>query len=1038
MYARFLQNHVLANLAFVLVLVIGFLAYQMLPRQQDPSINFNWVQITTILPGASASDIEQRVTEPLEDAIRNVSDIKFASSNSREAVSSILVRFEDIDTRTYDKRIADLRREIQNAESDLPQEAEDPKIFELTTANAFPSATVAVVGNANDETLRQQAYQVQKDIKRLDGADRVDAVGLQDPELQVNFDPEMLQALGVAPVQLANTVAGYFRDSSAGTLTLGNQSWLVQIDGTDADPALLAQRPLLGVDGELAIERLARIERARQKARQLAQIDGRPSVILAVMKKENANTLELLERIKGYLDQRNQLTEVTGVELVLVDDQTIPTRDSISIMQNNALIGLLMVLVVAWLFLGTHIALLTAIGIPFILAGTFWVLSGIGETLNVTVLLGVVIVLGMLVDDAVVMVESIYYRLQRGVAPLQASLASLKEVGAPITTAVLTSIAAFLPLMLMPGILGDFMRVIPMVVCIALAISLIEAFWMLPAHVMVVRVNFTNPGRIQRLRNKLTHGLQIAYIRLLIKALRRPALSLLIAVVPFVVAVGVVAGGKIKMDFFASDPLRLFYVNVEMPPATPLELTMKTVAAIEQRVRAKVREGEVRAITSYAGQMFTETEPKLGDQYGQVLVGLHPKTEALRSVDQMIDAVRESVTAVAGPVNTSFLRLAGGPPTAKPISIKVRGDDYPQLTEAAQTLRQIMATIADVTDIEDDASKGRYELLLNLDQDAMTRSGLDPEQVRRTLRLLVDGEVVADMRDQGQKLEVRVRAQPQSLDDLDQLLNFRLPLPAGGSIALAELVEQQRHQALGNIRHYNFRRAITVEADLKPGGIDTVSANELVVEAWQQQALAYPDIDLDFSGELDDIQESLDAIGVLFLFGVGLMYLILGTQFRSYFQPLMILVTVPLAFTGVVFGLMITQNPLSLFTMYGVVALAGIAVNAAIVLISAANSRLDNGMGLQHATLYAARRRVVPILITTLTTVAGLFSLAVGLGGKSLIWGPVATAIVWGLIFSTLLTLFVIPLLFRLTMPRSAVKRHAIAQQRRADKALVR
>ena len=199
MYARFLQNHVLANLAFVLVLVIGFLAYQMLPRQQDPTINFNWVQIYTVLPGASASDIEQRVTEPLEDAIRNVADIKFASSNSREAVSSILVRFEDIDTRTYDKRIADLRREIQNAKDDLPQEAEDSNIIEINSANAFPSATVAVIGQADDETLRQQAYQVQKDLKRLSGVDRIDPVGLQDPELQVSFDLANMEALGVSP-----------------------------------------------------------------------------------------------------------------------------------------------------------------------------------------------------------------------------------------------------------------------------------------------------------------------------------------------------------------------------------------------------------------------------------------------------------------------------------------------------------------------------------------------------------------------------------------------------------------------------------------------------------------------------------------------------------------------------------------------------------------------------------------------------------------------------------------------------------------------
>jgi multidrug efflux pump subunit AcrB len=282
------------------------------------------------------------------------------------------------------------------------------------------------------------------------------------------------------------------------------------------------------------------------------------------------------------------------------------------------------------------------------------------------------------------------------------------------------------------------------------------------------------------------------------------------------------------------------------------------------------------------------------------------------------------------------------------------------------------------------------------------------------------------MRDEGEKLEVRVKAADAELQDITDILQFRMPLRDGGSIALADLAGISRQHGLGNIRHYNFRRAITVEADIDEALTDTVTANSQVVEAWQQFQAEFPTIDLDFSGELDDIQESLDAIVILFVFGIGVMYAILGTQFRSYWQPFMILSTVVMAFIGVTFGLLFSGNPLSLYTIYGVVALAGIAVNAAIVLISAGNHRLAAGMSVLHATVYAARRRVIPILITSLTTVAGLFSLATGLGGKSLIWGPVATAIVWGLIFSTVLTLIVIPLLYRLFMDRS----HLVLRER--------
>lgn len=1025
MLQRLLNNHVLANLTFVLVLTIGFIAYNMLPRQQDPTINFNWIAITTVLPGASAQDVEQRVTLPLEDAIRNIPDMRFVSSNSRENVSSLLVRFEDIDDDAFDKHLTDLRREIQNAESELPDAATDSFVLELTSSSSFPSATLAVVGREDDENLRVQARNIEKDLEKLKGVDRVDPVGLDDPEIQVNFDPQLLQTLQISPTKLSDTVRLWFQDISAGSVNVGQQAWLVRLAGRDANPDTVKNLPLIGMQGdEIALERVADVTWGREKARQDASVDGQPAIVMPVMKKDNANTIELVTRIKTYIDERNQLSGVTGVKLVLIDDQTTMTEQAISLMQNNAMIGLLLVLGVAWLFLGARIALLTAIGIPFILAGTFWVLWATGETLNVTVLLGVVIVLGMLVDDAVVVVEAIYYRLQQGEAPIEAALAALKEVGRPVTTAVLTTIAAFMPLMLLPGILGDFMRVIPMVVTIALAISLIEAFWMLPAHVVVAKISFEKPSRAQRLRERLTRRVQIFYVRFLIRAVRRPLITLVLVSVFCAGAFSLLATGKIKMDYFASDPLRIFYVNVEMPAGTPLAQTLAKTQELEAQVRKHLQDEDVRAMTVYAGQMFTETEPFFGEHYGQVLVGLKPKVEGNRTVDELLDAMRADVMSVPGPVNISFLRLAGGPPTSKPISVKVRGDEYDEIRAAADALKTFLATQPDITDISDDAGGGRLTLNMKPDYDAITRAGLSPTDVMRTVQLLVDGEVVADMQHNGEKVEVRVRAKPLPLDEIDQLLQAQLPTPSGELVPLSGLVSFTRDSSLGNIRHYNFRRAITVEADIVEGGMDTVTANELLLTEWDKTYRArFPNIDLDMTGELDDIQESIDSIGVLFLFGLGLMYLILGTQFSSYWQPLMILVTVPMAFTGVLIGLLLTNNPLSLFTLYGIVALAGIAVNAAIVLISAANARLDTGMSLLHSTLYAARRRVIPILITSLTTIAGLFSLATGLGGHSLLWGPVATAIVSGLVFSTILTLIVVPVLYRLSMARAARKR---------------
>jgi multidrug efflux pump subunit AcrB len=1027
-FQRFIQNHVLANLFFLLVLILGTMSYLNLPREQDPSINFNWIQITTSLPGASAIDIEKRITDPLEEVIRGVSDIKFVSSNSREGISNILIRFIDISDRLFDKRVADLRREIQNKQDELPDAASDPFIFEITTDNAYPTASIVAVATADDENLRLQSERLKKQIEQIKGVDRVLTTALDDPELQVFFDPQKLQHYGIKPSDLADTIRSYYQDTPAGSLKVQSEEWFIRLTGASASADVLARLPVLTALGEVPLSEVAQVKRGREKARQQVSFNQQAAVLFAITKKSKANTLDLVERLNEFIAQRNLYRDDTGIQLLLIDDATEITNKSIKVMQTNALVGLAFVLLVTWLFLGFNIALLTSIGIPFILAGTFWVISLMGQSLNIMVLLGIVISLGMLVDDAVVIAEAIYQRLAKGVERLTACVDALKEVAIPVTTAVLTTMSAFLPLVLMPGIMGQFMMVVPLVVSIGLAISLVEAFWMLPAHILATKATIfadrNRPKKTQIWRQRFTHRLQITYIRTLIKVMRYPFRAMAIIVLPFILAIGSIVVEMVEIDFFASDPVRKFYINIEMPPGTTLEETLNTTLNIEKVARNILDKEETRAMVSYAGQMFTETEPFFGNNYGQIMISLKPdNNNAYRHVDTVLDEMRLAINDYPGPTNISFFRLAGGPPTAKPISIKVRGDDLQQIHTAANALKEILRDIPAIKDIVDDATKGRNELNLIFDSHAIQNSGLTPAEIARNLTLLVDGEIVASMQHMGEELEVRVKAAPRKLHNVEAVLYTQIVLPSinsstnnstGNSRPLSYFLSHETTTGPGNIRHYNYRRAITVEADLDKNLMNTVEANDLIRQRWLEISHQYSENDLNFSGQLDDIDESINSMFQLLLFGVLLIYAILGTQFKSYFQPLIIISTIPMAFTGVTLGLLITGNPLSLYTLYGVVALAGIAVNAAIVLISAANTRLQAGMSITHATIYAARRRIIPIVITTLTTIAGLSSLALGLGGESLIWGPVATAIVWGLAFSSLLTLFAIPLLFRL------------------------
>jgi multidrug efflux pump subunit AcrB len=1031
-YRRFVQNHPLANIAFAVVLLLGISAYLTMPREQDPEINFNWVSITAVLPGASPQDIERLVTKPLEDAIKTVPDVRFSMSSSRESVVTLLVRFRDIDERTFDKRINDLRREIQTrANAELPPEAKEPQILEITTSNGFPTAMVVVTGQAADETLFDRARQLRDDLERLPGIDNVFATGLPDRELSVRFDPAALASRGLAPTDLADGVGAWFQDTFAGKLEAGagadSRAWLVRVEGQVPDPEYLATRtvaPAARPRQQVPIDDVALVQNDRVRAGSGTLHEGRRAVLLAITKKSYVNTLDLVSRVDAFVGERSKLLTSSGVSARLLDDQTIPTREAIGVMERNALQGLLLVLAICWVFLGTRMALLVALGIPFALAGTFAILNAAGFTLNISVLLGVVIALGMLVDDVVVVIEAIYYRLQRGADVVAATLDSLREVFAPVTASVATTLAAFLPLMLLPGIVGKFMFVIPFVVTLALTISLLEAYWMMPSHVIALNPDFNKPTRMSAWRWRFLHGLRVKYARALLAAFRRPLLTTAIIVALVAGGVAAVASGAVRVQFFAFDPLRLFYVNVDMPAGTPLEATLAKTVELEERVRRHLRPGEVRGVASYAGVKFTDTEPLYGESYGQVVVSLNPRSDEVREVEAVVAALRADAEALPPPGRVNFTLLSGGPPLSKPVKVRVRGDDVTELRAAADALTEIVRAVPGTRDVADDDVPGRPELTLRVDRAAVRAAGVSPAFVARAIRLHSDGEIVAIMRDRGEKVEVRVRAQYEGPEgrnigpDIARLLEQPVALPSGGTTTIGALAQAETAVGRGVIKHYNLRRAITVEADLDKEITDTVAANRQIAEAWRGVAARFPATDIDFSGELDDIQESLDAMAQLFLLGVGLIYLILAAQFRSYWQPFLILVTVPLAFTGVAIGLLVSRNPISLYTLYGVIALTGIAVNSAIVLIDAANSRRADGMSVLHATVYAARRRLVPILMTTTTTIGGLISLALGLGGKSLLWGPVASAIVWGLGVSTAMTLFAVPLLYWASLRR--------------------
>lgn len=1011
---RLYQNHVLANLIYLLVLAFGILAYAGLPREKTPDVSQNQVEIPVFLPGASPEDVERRVIVPIERVLRSrIRDIRRVSSEAQTGQAHVSVRFNDIDRPTYDKRVAELRRELQAlTQTELPKEAEMPPLYE---GMSFDWYKIILYGPGEDENFRRQARQVRRDLERLPGVGRVDMYGVEAPELHVVFRPERLLGLGLSPQALADTVGAYFHDIAAGTVKVGGRDWLVRLLGTEDAAAGLAALPVTAARGVVKLGDLADISRSSKAVKVGERFLGQPAVVLVLFKQPGTNTLQLLDSVKSYVDTRNRASDTSGVRLFLLNDTSETVRQAIAVMQEHALSGIALVFAVSWAMLGGRLALLTTTAVPFSLAGVFITLQATGQTLNLSVLLGVVIVLGMLVDDAVVVIEAIGQRLRHGLAPLAATVDALREVWLPVATSSFTTMAAFLPLMLIHGYLGEMMGIVPFVACLALAVSLVQALWILPAHGISALA-----GGAAQWRERWAHRLNLKYGRGLVWVMRRPKRSLSVLLAVLAIAGGAVGLGWVDFNFLPEEPQHGFGVTIEMPNGTRSEQTLATLLEIEKRVTAVLRPGELRASLAQSGFIEKAGKALYGHQYGDVWFDLAPA--ASRDAAELMPLAKLALRGLAGPVELRLSSEEHGP-VGKPISLKVSGNDEAELAGALQALRGILEGLPGIGDIALENLDGLPELKLRLNGEAIQRAGVAPETVARTLRLLADGEVVASVVEQDETVGVRVRARDDGVIDIAALLRHTVVSADGGSVPLRELLLPQQRVGPALIKRYDFRRVQTLEADLDKAKTDTLLANRLIQARWQQIRDRYPNVSVDFTGEVEAVEEGLGQLRRQFLLGVGLIFVIVGAQFQSYRVPLLVLAKIPMAFAGVALGLLVSREPLSLYTLYGGVALAGITVNSAILLFSAVADRTDFGMSVPHATVYAARRRLMPILITSTTTLVGLLPLALGNDEASSMWRPVATAIVWGLGFSTLLTLFVVPLLYWVAMdtakPRS-------------------
>ena len=1043
------SNPVLSNLLMVVITALGVYAWVTLPRDLIPEIVTYTARISTFYPGASAETVEKLVTARIEDAIEKVDQIDLITSKSSEGRSDISVQFEEISDRDFDKRIQDLRNAVDRIK-DLPSELLDqPEVVAVDISNGVPMVTVAVSGDLDESQMKLAAEALEKQIIKIDGVSNIQVAGVRDREIWVEVDPDRLKSYNLVAEQVSLALSQRNLNLPAGVLEVGQSEFLVRTMGEFRSVAEIAETiiKVTTYGTPVRVKDIATVRDTYQEARTLSRINGQPSISLTIQKKNDGNAIRIIDQIRkivtpyteGQTNPVNQMIQKTSSKLTpielppetkisLVNDSSVLLRERLGILQNNALLGLVLVVVFLWLFMGSRNAFFAALGIPTAILGALWILKLMGSSINASTLFGLILVIGIVVDDAIVVIENVFRRMEEGLSPAKAAIVGAQEVAWPVLSASLTTMAAFLPLILMSGIPGQFMRVVPITGVVVILASLVEVFAILPAHI----AEWSKPttANSEESNSNWFVNIQDRYVELLNRILDWR----------YVIVFGTVLGTfvfsilafiSLPKELFPGEDFPQFYIKVDMPTDYGIEETTQFMEKLERVVKSLPKEEYVALVTNIGLQTPTNglEGTSISSNVAEVLVELVPKDERNRSRDEIIEFLRLQMTEITGAEKIYFDKQEGGPPRGRDVEVKVKGDRIPQLVAIANQLKKKLSSIDGVFDVKDDFKSGKPEIRLRTKGEKLRQFGLTIFQVANNVRHAIEGNTCTVYRDADEAIDVVVKYTKNSMNTIDALSQMMIATPSGISVPLKDIAQISRENSLVDIKRFDVERAITVSASVDREVTSPAIATQVLQATFEDIGFRYPGYSLDFRGEFDQILESFKELGLKLLpMGVMLMYFILGAQFKSFLQPFIILFAIPFGVIGAMVGLLITQSTLSLIALFGVVALAGIVVNDSIVLIDFINQRRNQNQKsktyddqekandpvdeLRDAVLKGSRLRLRPIVLTSITTIAGLIPMFLGLGGKSPVWQPLASTIIFGLLFSTLLTLFVMPALY--------------------------
>lgn len=1010
----FARNSVAANLLMVFIIVYGLASLFRIPLEVFPGFELDGVVINTTLRGASPAEVEENLTIPTEEAIQDIQGIRNLTSTSDEGRSRIVVEIDK--AHDVEKVLDDIKQRV-DAISTYPDEVDRPQIYVPSRNREVISVVIA--GDLPEVEIHRLAARVRDDIEALPRVSSVGISGLRDFEISIEVSEERLRQYGLTLAKLAQAINSNSLDLAAGAIDTTSGEILLRTKGQAYTVDDFGQIAILSRDdgSRVTLADIATIRDGFDEEPLIQHFNDQRSVEIDVFRTGNQSAIAVADDVKAYLENARE-TMPDGVFLGYWRDNSAIVKARLGTLLKSAWQGGLLIILLLTLFLRFWVAIWVFIGVPISVLGGIATMHYTGVTFNLVSLFAFILVLGIVVDDAIVTGESIYTRMRKNPNRLEAAIQGTHDVAVPVTFGVLTTVAAFMPLLMVEGIRGKIFAQIPMIVIPVLLFSLVESKLILPAHMS--HLNFFDkrkPNPLVRLQRAIANGLETAIIRLyrpgLTFALRNRYPTIALFAGAAIIVISIVIGGHVRFVFFPRIPSEVATVNLIMPLGTSFEVTGKHIESItrsaesmrESYINPDTGESVIRDIMSLTGSAGWRDR---GSHVGRVMFEITPpeKRSLEVSTQDLIREWRERIGVIPGAEELNFRAELGR--GGAPIDIQIAGDDFDELRTVADILKNRLAEFPGVTDITDSFEGGKQEIQLDIKPEAQ-QLGITLADLANQVRQAFLGYEVQRLQRNRDDVSVIVRYPRDERRSLAHLEQFTVQAPSGARLPFSAVAEASYGRAYSTIKRVQRHRTINVTADIDKGGAEIEGIKRNLQEYVDELSRQYPAIGFSLEGESREQRESFGSLRTGLLFVLLVVYTLLAIPFRSYLQPLMVMTVIPFGVVGSVLGHMIMGMDLSIMSYMGMLALVGVVINDSLVLVDYVNRRRREGTPLFEAVQSAGVARFRAVLLTSLTTFFGLTPLILEKSTQAQFLIPMGVSLGFGILFATVVTLVMIP-----------------------------